>query len=198
MSSYLIICHESGAVKSMSMFVGYEPTPAPMGFITTDESLYLAGQHDLTRLRGQVVAGQVVSVRVDPAWQPPGTSDGPLAELVAKVGKLPISEHSLRAEDQKVFLKAFAIPWVKAHPGASPEDAVAAIKQALRDEFPGDPLVVLIYEKDVTTGREDGLLMSYARSAVKIGAIPSATWTDLRALILGSTDAQLRQMLRKL
>jgi hypothetical protein len=158
----------------------------------------------LDKLRGLIEDGLVTGLEADTAWTPPGTPDPPtpapdlLAELAAKVDRLPISIHSTRAEDQKEILKAFAIPWVKAHPEASAVEAGLAIMAALRAEFPSDPIVGLIYDKDLMSGREDGLLMSYADAAHTAGLTPDKSWQALRALIVAAPEQQLREALRRL
>lgn len=143
-----------------------------------------------------LVDGQVVA---DPAWQPPAPPPDPLAELAAKVDRLPAGTiHETRMRDQKEFMKAFAIPWVKANPQATPVDAALAILAALWAEFPADPICIQVYEKDPVTGREDGLLMSYAESAHAAGLTPDPSWQALRELILQAPEQQLREALRKL
>ncbi|MFH1033607.1 MAG: hypothetical protein V1806_03795 [Pseudomonadota bacterium] len=158
----------------------------------------------LEMLTATISQGQVVEVTVDPAWQPPAppapdtSVQDSLADILARVDAIPVSDHSRRNEDQKEFIKTFGIPWVKANPEATPEEAVAAILEALRAEFPADPIVSLIYAKDEATGREDGLLMSYAKSAVKLGLIAEPTWQALRALVVDASKQLLREALRKL
>ena len=158
----------------------------------------------LDKLRGLIQEGAVSGIEADPSWTPPVSPDPPapapdmLAELAAKVDRLPISIHSTRAEDQKEFLKAFAIPWVKGHPEASAVDASLAIMAALRAEFPSDPIVILVYDKDLMSGREDGLLMSYADSAHVAGLTPDKSWQALRTLIVAAPEQQLREALRRL
>ncbi|MBI5523375.1 MAG: hypothetical protein HY910_12160 [Desulfarculus sp.] len=159
----------------------------------------------LDKLRGLMEAGQVKAVEPDPTWMPPDPTEPPtpvpdlLAELVAKVDKLPAGTiHETRLRDQKEFLKLWAIPWVKANPDATPEDAAQAILAALRTEFPADPICTLVYAKDPATGREDGLLMSYAESAHAAGLTPDPSWQALRGLIIQAPEQQLREALRKL
>lgn len=150
-------------------------------------------------LLATIVNGEVTGVAVDPAWQPPAPPPDPLAELVAKVDKLPAGTiHETRLRDQKEFLKLWAIPWVKANPQATPEDAAQAILAALRAEFPADPICIGVYAKDPDTGREDGLLMSYAESAHLAGLTPDKSWQALRDLIVNTPEQQLREALRKL
>lgn len=158
--------------------------------------------------RDAVCEGDMILVdgepQPDPDWQPPSPipPEAPilysLAELTARVDAIPVSDHSRRNEAQKEFIKTFGIPWIKANPESTPEEAVTALLVALRAEFPADPIVTLIYAKDEATGREDGLLMSYAKSAVKLGLIADPTWQALRALVVTAPDQQLRDALRKL
>lgn len=147
------------------------------------------------RRKAVLEGDRIVSFQSDPDWTPPSAPIDPMTDLLNRVDKIPVSEHSRRNEEQKEFIKTYGIPWVKANPEATPAQAVTAIMAAVRAEFPDDPIVCLIYDAD-RQGREDGLLMSYARAAVRIGAMAEPTWEALRALIVGSTPAQLRQVLR--
>jgi hypothetical protein len=153
-------------------------------------------------LVAEVVNGQVRSVALDLAWQPPAPptpEPALLAELLAKVDRLPSGTiHETRLKDQKEFMKLWAIPWVKAHPEATPVDAALAILAALRAEFRTDPIVIQVYDKDPLTGREDGLLMSYADSAHTAGLTPELSWLALRELIVNTPEQMLRDALRKL
>jgi len=147
-----------------------------------------------------LAAGAVQGIVPATSWQAPAAPPNPmqvaLDELAANVAKMPISIHSTRAEDQKTYMKDWGIPWIKAHPEATPGDAAAAIMTALRAEFPNDPIVDLIYDRDPVSGREDGLLMSYADSAHTMGLISDKTWQALRGLIVAAPEQQLRAALR--
>jgi hypothetical protein len=160
----------------------------------------------LNLLRGLIMDGVVTGIELDPSWQPTDPPAPPvdpvqtrLDELAAKVDRLPVGTiHETRQRDQKEWMKLWAIPWVKAHPEATPVDAALAIMAALRAEFPADPICTLIYEKDPLTGREDGLLMSYADSAHTAGLTPDKSWQSLRELIVNTPEQMLRDALRKL
>lgn len=198
MDYYRMVCDQDGTVKSMSRF-DHQPAAVPWGFLTSDEALYLAGLTDLGRLRGVIEDGQVVSVQLDPDWQPPATPADPIQELTQVVRRnIAASPHDKRFLTQKAIGKQ-AIAWIKEHPACTPQEAEDYVMGLVGAELPGEPMVPKLYWEH--QGAPQGLAMSYLHEAIKRGYLPAGTpltWASLVGLIAATPEAQIAAWLRSL
>ncbi len=148
---------------------------------------------------------QVLSISVDPAWQPPAPTapdtsllDG-LAELAQVVARnVAVSPHDRRFLMQKDIGKQ-AIKWIRQHPLCTPDEAEQYIMALVLAELPGQPVVPKLYWE--YQGAAQGLAMSYLHEAIKRGYCPPTTpmsWESLVALIVATPESQIDAWLRSL
>jgi hypothetical protein len=160
----------------------------------------------LAALVPTVAGGQVTGVAVDPAWSPPAPPPDPLQALQADVARveqvvaktLPVSPHDRRFLTQKEIGKTI-IPWIKANPDCTPEQAETQIVALILAELPGEPVVPKLYWEH--EGQPQGLAMSYLYEAIKRGYCPPETpltWASLVGLVVATPEEMIAAWLRSL
>ncbi len=189
---YELIFGVSGRVVGSTIWTVGGPAPGVSGltYVTTDATL---GEVDPASLVATIEDGQVVGVAIDPEYTPPAPpadqTQVRLAALQAAVDLIPLNTiHNRRWIAQKTRAKTVGIAYIKTNPGADQATVSAAVLADLEAEFPMSaelgPVVVC-----------PGILMSYAKSAAAAGFIAEATFENLRALIVASSNDDLVQML---
>jgi len=153
---------------------------------------------DSLKLISTIVDGQATNIRVDPDWQPPVPTP-PIQDILAiiedKLNRVPFTVHSQRFQEQKEYAKQYGIPWIKANPTCTIQEAGDAIQLALQAEFPNVPICVLMYS--VVNLKEDGLIISYMNATHEAGLLAHATWLDFRTFVVSTPEATLRDYLRR-
>ncbi len=154
-----------------------------------------------------LVDGELV---VDPAWTPPEAAApldlaAEIAELKGVVAKnVPASPHDRRYLTDKEIGKTL-IPWLKANPTATVQEATNHVMPLILAELPGQPVIPPLYWEWTDPATSEvypcGLAMSYLYEARERGYCPPETpltWEALVALVVATPEELIASWLRSL
>jgi hypothetical protein len=167
-------------------------------------------------LESEIVAtiedGQVVEVAIDPDYTPPAPAPDPVQALREDVAHLqqvvattiPSSPHDRRYLTDKEIGKML-IPWLKANPSATVQQATDYVVPLILAELPGQPVIPPLYWEWTDPATQEvrafGLGMSYLYEARVRGYCPPETpltWEALVSLVVATPEEQIAAWLRSL
>ncbi len=197
-----------GQVTSMTEYEGPAVyAPGALTIMSDDPAL---GEAPLSSLHPSYdEEGQLLGLSVDPEWAPPAPPVDPvqagLAALEVVVAKnVPASTHDRRYLTDKEIGKTL-IPWLKAHPAATVQEATDQVMPLILAELPGQPVIPPLYwewtNPETSEVYPGGLAMSYLYEARERGYCPPETpltWEALVALVVATPEELIASWLRSL
>lgn len=159
-----------------------------------------------------IEGGEVVSVAFDPDYVPPAPAPDPVQALREDVAHLqqvvattiPSSPHDRRYLTDKELGKML-IPWLKANPSATVQQATNYVVPLILAELPGQPVIPPLYWEWTDPATQEvrafGLGMSYLYEARVRGYCPPETpltWEALVSLVVATPEEQIAAWLRSL
>ena len=198
------------ALAAVLYSVGQPPTSSQgLRYVTNDPDLIRA---DLASLAASIENGQVVGVTVDPDYTPPPPAPDPVRALREDVAHLqqvvattiPSSPHDRRYLTDKEIGKML-LPWLKANPSATVQQATDYVVPLILAELPGQPVIPPLYWEWTDPATQEvhsfGLGMSYLYEARVRGYCPPETpltWEALVSLVVATPEEQIAAWLRSL
>jgi len=212
MAGQMVMPSPEAAITTAAQATGLDPAeliswPAPDR--QTAEALLLA---DLASLVATIEGGEVVGVTINPDYTPPAPAPDPVQALRADVAHLkqvvattiPSSPHDRRYLTDKEIGKML-IPWLKANPSATVQQATNYVVPLILAELPGQPVIPPLYWEWIDPATQEvhsfGLGMSYLYEARVRGYCPPETpltWEALVSLVVATPEEQIAAWLRSL
>jgi len=182
-------------------------------FAAPDALAWVSDQEpDPAPLVATIAGGAVVEVAIDPDYTPPAPTPDPVQALREDVAHLqqvvattiPSSPHDRRYLTDKELGKML-IPWLKANPSATVQQATNYVVPLILAELPGQPVIPPLYWEWTDPATQEvrafGLGMSYLYEARVRGYCPPETpltWEALVSLVVATPEEQIAAWLRSL